>query len=70
MGQPELRTLFEQLQLKITYHPGEQALDVVVSLWADAPQSAGTRQLTEDWSVPPAGFEPAAFRSGGERSIP
>lgn len=59
--------------------PAAKTLDRVVT-FSDIKPSRGTsaKILTEDitpdqaaetW-VPPAGFEPATFRSGGERSIP
>ncbi|EEN88848.1 hypothetical protein RHOER0001_0427 [Rhodococcus erythropolis SK121] len=33
-------------------------------------EEADDQSLTCAFVVPPAGFEPATFRSGGERSIP
>jgi len=67
--QGELRALFDKLQLDIAYRPGENALDVALTLY-DCDQTNDAAQVrAEDWSVPPAGLEPATRRLEGGRSI-
>ena len=55
----ELRALFEALQLKLTFHPAEQALVVAFALWEDGQGDDSAPLRAEDCSVPPAGLEPA-----------
>ena len=57
----ELRALFDALQLSVTYQPEDQALDIALTLYDDGQGDAGTsaQVRAEDWSAPPAGFEPA-----------
>ena len=69
--QGELRALFDALQLDVDYQPSESALDVAVTLY-DRGNDTGelTAQVrAEDWSAPPAGFEPATHGLGNRRSI-
>ena len=59
--QGELRELFDSLQLDVVYRPADSALDVAVTLYDDGSETAqsAAQVRAEDWSVPPAGFEPA-----------
>ena len=57
----ELRALFDRLQLDIAYHPGESALDVSLTLYGEGAEPFGDK-ASEDWSVPPVGFEPTLER--------
>lgn len=68
--QGELRALFEKLQLDIAYQPGEIPLNVALTLY-DCDQTDDPAQVrAEDWSVPPAGFEPATRGLGNRCSLP
>jgi hypothetical protein len=67
LPQAQLRAIFEGLQLSATYLPDTHEADIEIVLRDDG---TAWHDLSQVWSVPPAGFEPAAFRSGGERSIP
>ncbi len=62
--QADLRALLESLRLDVAYQPADQALDVTITLY-DAGENA-----SEDWTVPPAGFEPATHGLGNRCSIP
>ncbi len=67
----ELRALFDALQMEVVFHPDENAVDVALTLcdrWhADA--EGVLRERAEDWSAPPAGFEPATVCLEGSCSI-
>jgi hypothetical protein len=70
--QGELRALFDSLQLDVVYQPADSAVDVAATLYdlgSETAQSAA-RESAEDWSAPPAGFEPATHGLGNRRSIP
>jgi hypothetical protein len=67
LPQGELRAMLEALQLTARYLPQSHEVDIELILQDDGGSWPNVSQV---WSVPPAGFEPAAFRSGGERSIP
>ena len=41
--------------------PGESALDVSLTLYGEGAESFGDK-ASEDWSVPPVGFEPTLGR--------
>ena len=59
--QGELRALFAALQLDVVYQPADGAVDAAVTLYdrgSDTGEVA-VQVRAEDWSVPPAGFEPA-----------
>jgi hypothetical protein len=61
----EMRALFDKVQLDVAYQPAEHAIDVTLTLY-DPEQNDGTaaaRESAEDWSVPPAGIEPAHMAS-------
>ena len=60
-SQGELRALFAALQLDVVYQPADGAVDVAVTLYDRGGETAesAAQVLAEDWSVPPAGFEPA-----------
>jgi hypothetical protein len=67
----ELRALFDALQLDLVYQPADSAIDVAVTLYdldSETAQSTA-RESAEDWSAPPAGFEPATHGLGNRRSI-
>ena len=57
--QPELRELFEKLQLNIAYQPEAQVLDVEITLYQDAWNDIqGQPHLrAEDQLAPPAGAD-------------
>jgi hypothetical protein len=57
--QPELRELFEKLQLNIAYQPEAQVLDVEITLYQDAWNDIqGQPHLrAEDHMAPPAGAD-------------
>jgi hypothetical protein len=55
---PNSGALFDSLHLGIMFQPGEHAVDVEVTLAADEPPDPDNR-VSEVWSVPPAGLEPA-----------
>src|SRR5207244_2726647 len=58
LPQPEMRALLDSLHLQLAYQPAVQAVDVELSLLVDeTPDRRG--EVTEVWSVPPAGLEPA-----------
>jgi len=66
--QTELRALFDKLQLDIAYQPGENALDVALTLY-DCDQNGGVAQVrAEDWSVPAGGSNQKGTASGPRRS--
>jgi len=59
--QGELRELLDSLRLEVVYRPTDSALDVAATLdglGSETAQSTAPRSA-EDWSAPPAGFEPA-----------
>jgi hypothetical protein len=58
--QAELRALFDKLRLEIAYQPGDQALDVAVTLYGGESSDNGSsaQVRAEDWLAPPVGFEP------------
>ena len=58
LPQPELRALFDSLQLQIAFQPQTRAIDVEVTLVADEPPDRDG-ETSQVWSVPPAGLEPA-----------
>ncbi len=69
--QGELRAMFDSLQLDVVYQPADSALDVAATLYdlgSETAQSAA-QVGAEDWSAPPAGFEPATHGLGNRRSI-
>ena len=59
--QGELRALFDSLQLDVVYQPADGAVDVAVTLYdrGSEPAQPAAQVRAEDWSAPPAGFEPA-----------
>ena len=64
--QGELRAMFDALQLDVVYQPADSAIDVAATLYdlgSETAQSAA-RESAEDWSAPPAGFEPATHGLG------
>jgi len=68
LHQPELRALFDSLQLQIAFQPRTRTIDVEVTLVADqSPDRDG--KTSQVWSVPPAGIEPAARGLGNRCSI-
>ena len=50
LPQPELRALFNSLQLQIAFQPKTRTIDVEVTLVADAPDRDG--ETSQVWSVP------------------
>ncbi len=69
--QGELRSLFDELQLDIVFQPADSAVDVAVTLY-DRGSDTGEDPVqvrAEDWSAPPAGFEPATHGLGNRRSL-
>ncbi len=69
MPQRQLRALLDRLQLDIAYQPAANAIDVALTLYDDGQDQPDTRQVSEDWSAPPAGLEPATHGLGNRRSI-
>jgi hypothetical protein len=67
--QRELRALFESLALEVAYQPAEEAIDIGLTLYDDERSLPALCEVSEDWSVPPAGFEPATRRLEGGRSV-
>jgi site-specific DNA recombinase len=62
MPQRELRAMFDQLNLEISYQPGEHAVDVALALCderGDDQTDQSPPDLRRTNPVPPAGFEPA-----------
>jgi hypothetical protein len=70
--QGELRAMSDALQLDVVYQPADSALDVAATLYDLGSETAqpAARESAEDWSAPPAGFEPATHGLGNRRSIP
>jgi hypothetical protein len=68
LPQPELRALFESLQLQIAFQPQTRTIDVEVTLVADEPPDRDG-ETSQVWSVPPAGIEPATRGLGNRCSI-
>jgi len=69
--QGELQALFDSLQLDVVYQPADSAVDVAATLY-DLGSETGevaAQVRAEDWSAPPAGFEPATRRLEGGRSV-
>ena len=64
---PKVRRRFNEAILKAVHIKDGRAKPEFTDLF-EALFSA--QSLNKALTVPPAGFEPAAFRSGGERSIP
>ena len=60
--QAELRALFEQLNLEVSYQPGEQALDVAITLYDDRTDQSPQPDLRRTNPVPPAGAGPVLRR--------
>jgi site-specific DNA recombinase len=65
-----LRAWFDALQLEITYQPGDQTLDVALTLCDNISDHVARQEMSEDWSVPPAGFEPALSPPEGDALSP
>jgi len=60
LPQPELRALFDSLQLQIAFQPQTRTLDVEVTLVADE-QPDRDGETSQVWSVPPGGHLPPAW---------
>ncbi len=56
LPQPELRALFDSLQLQIAFQPQTRTIDVEVTLVADE-QPDRDGEASQVWSVPGVGFE-------------
>jgi hypothetical protein len=67
LPQPELRALFDSLQLQIAFRPKTRTIDVEVTLVADE-QPDRDDEMSQVWSVPPAGIEPATRGLGNRCS--
>jgi hypothetical protein len=52
LSQPELRALFDSLQLQIAFQPQTRTIDVEVALVADEPPDRDG-EMSQVWSVPP-----------------
>jgi hypothetical protein len=52
--QRALRAWFVALQLEISYQPGDQALDVALTLCDNISDQVIRQETSEDWSVHPA----------------
>jgi hypothetical protein len=66
--------MFESLALEVAYQPAEEAIDIGLTdigltLYDDGRSLPALCEVSEDWSVPPAGFEPATRRLEGGRSV-
>ncbi len=57
LPQPELRALFDSLQLQIAFQPAAGALDVEMTLVADESPDPD-EEMSQVWSVPPGGVGP------------
>jgi len=57
LPQPELRALFDSLQLQIAFQPQTRTIDVEVTLVADEPPDRDG-ETSQVWSVPPGGLGP------------
>jgi len=68
LPQPELRALFDSLQLQIAFQPETRTIDVEVTLVADEPPDRDG-ETSQVWSVPPAGIEPATRGLGNLASM-
>jgi site-specific DNA recombinase len=68
LSEEDFRDLLKVLNFEARYHPANKVLTVRVALIPELlfPEDPAVPSLL---FVPPAGFEPAASRSGGERSI-
>ena len=69
MPQGQMRALFDRLQLDIAYQPATSAIDIALTLYNDGEGQPDTKRVSEDWSAPPAGLEPATHGLGNRRSI-
>jgi site-specific DNA recombinase len=58
LPQPELRALFDSLQLQIAFQPATHAVDVEATLVANEPTDRD-HETSQVWSVPPGGVGPA-----------
>lgn len=62
LPQPELRALFDSLQLQIAFEPQTRTIDVEVTLVADE-QPDRDGETSQVWSVPPGGTRPQQIGS-------
>jgi hypothetical protein len=67
LPQPELRALFDSLQLQIAFQPQTRTIDVEVTLVADEKPDRDD-ETSQVWSVPPARIEPATRGLGNPAS--
>ncbi len=68
LDERELRALFDIVQLDVAFSPGDDAIDVNVTL-SDHWRSSVLREASEDWLAPPGGLEPPTVCLEGSCSV-